>query len=149
MVDLTQRESSSFSKITNENEDLTVDVINEQALKRLATTTYVTGGDIKVNPQGLKGSWRVTTMLIPDTATLIAPTPLADRNHLSLLNKDGSKTLYLGPTSGVTANTVVGTTSGWEVTAGSSFNIDLKDTINVYAIAPAGQTILVKIIEAV
>ena len=148
MVDVTQRQSSSFSKLTNENEDLTVDVIDEQLLKRLATTSYVSGGEIDSNPQGLKGEWRITTVLVTDVATLLPISQLADRNFIRIENTEPSKSVFVGPNNLVTPNLIIGTTSGKRLDPGESVNFDFKGNLVVYGICEAGKTAIVQITEA-
>ena len=47
----------------------------------------------------------------------------------------------------VTADTVDGTTSGWELAPNSFLNFDITDDVIIYAITPIGQTAKVKILE--
>ena len=100
---------------------------------------------------GVKIGWRNTTVLVTDVASEL---PIFDnRNGSSIHNKSENETLYLGPDNTVTADTVVGTTSGMEVSPKNRANFDIKDKdddanpIKIWAIAPTGKTILVKITE--
>lgn len=111
------------------------------------TCTTIEGGSIDSTPSGLQNSFRTTTMLIGDVAAPIPATPLSDRNSLSIANLDSAETLYIGD-SNVTANRVVGTTSGWEVGPGETLNFDVKDTIIIYGRAESGKSIMVKVLEA-
>jgi hypothetical protein len=95
---------------------------------------------------GLNIGMRITTMEIGDTATAIPATPFTQRNAIAILNLDPALTLYVGPSS-VTEGRTVGTTAGWEVGPSEAFNVDITDGVVVYGIAPAGETILVKILE--
>lgn len=95
---------------------------------------------------GLSKELKITTMDITDTATKLPTSALADRNALSIHNKSSTEILYIG-NSDVEANNDLGTTAGWEVPAGQKENIDLKNDIEIYAIAPTGKTIRVKIME--
>lgn len=103
-------------------------------------------GGIATFPAGLSKDYRVTTMIISDTATPIPAVPLTDRNAISITNLDGINTLYIGKIT-VTPDRAIGTTAGWETGAGESFNVDITDTIIIYGVAPVGQTILVKVLE--
>jgi len=98
-------------------------------------------------PSGLTLEVKITTMDIDDTAGQKLPaTALISRNSMSIDNKDIAEILYVGP-SNVTADNAVGVTSGWEVASQSSLNLDIADDIDLYARAPAGKTIRVKIME--
>jgi len=95
---------------------------------------------------GLSKEIKITTMEVSDVAGKIPLTPLTDRNSMCIHNKDAVETLYIGP-SNVTAGDVLGTTSGYEVLPKNEINIDIADDIELYAIAPAGKTILIKVME--
>lgn len=99
-----------------------------------------------VAPSGLSTAFRITTIDVSTTATLIPASALTDRNAISILNTSGSTTLYIGPDNSVTADTVVGTTSGWEVGPNEIWHVDITDSISLYGIVAAG-TIQVKILE--
>lgn len=111
------------------------------------TCTTLEGGTIDATPSGLQNDFRTTTMLIGDVAASIPATPLSDRNSLSIANLDLAETLYIGD-SNVTADRVVGITSGWEVGPGETLNFDVKDTIIIYGRAESGKSIMVKVLEA-
>lgn len=110
------------------------------------------GGETCVNtctesvPGGLSTAWLVTTLDIGTTSAKIPTTNLTARRHVVIYNTDASSTLYLGPTTGVTADNVVGTTSGWEVGPGDQFHVDITDTIDIYGIVASG-TVRVKVAE--
>ena len=105
--------------------------------------TSVTG---EITPTGLKTDWIITTISVSTSAIKIPTTNLGSRNAISIHNLDASKILYIGPDNTVTANAIVGTTSGWEIGPGNFLNFDITDAIDIYAIAPSG-TILVKVLE--
>lgn len=111
------------------------------------TCTTIEGGSIDSTPSGLQNDFKTTTMNVGDVAIPIPATPLVDRNSLSIVNLDSVETLYIGD-SNVTADRVVGNTSGWEVGAGETLNFDVKDTIIIYGRCETGKTILVKVLEA-
>lgn len=95
---------------------------------------------------GLRTNFKVTTMNLIDTALPFPATPLTARNAMSVINLDPAETFYVGgPT--VTADNSIGTVAGWPVGPGESFNLDITDAIVLYGIAPAGKTILIKIME--
>ena len=98
------------------------------------------------SPSGLSVDFRITTMNVPDTATAIPAVALADRVAMSITNLDAVEILYLGKIT-VTADRVLGTTAGWEVGPGESFNVDIADSIVIYGRAEATKTILVKVLE--
>jgi len=97
-------------------------------------------------PAGLTNAFRITTMTVPDTATALPATPLTDRVAISVTNLDATEILYIG-NSDVTADRALGTTAGWEVGPGESFNVDVTDSIIIYGRAEASQTILIKVLE--
>lgn len=111
------------------------------------TCTTIEGGNIDATPSGLQNSFRTTTMLIGDTAIPIPAAALTDRNSLSIANLDSAETLYIGDIN-VTADRVVGTTSGWEIGAGETLNFDVKDSIILYGRCETGKSIMVKVLEA-
>lgn len=95
---------------------------------------------------GLRTAIKITTMTVGDVATPIPAVPLTGRNSLVVTNYHATEILYVGP-SNVTANRVVGTTSGHEVNPGEGFNLDIQDDIILYGRAEAGETILIKVTE--
>jgi hypothetical protein len=95
---------------------------------------------------GLTKELKNTTMTITDVATEIPATPLTDRNAIAIFNKHASQTLYIG-NSDVTADTVDGKTSGWEIDPNSYIQLDIRDTITLYAVFPTGESGKVKIME--
>lgn len=97
------------------------------------------------SPSGLSKDWRVTTLIVSDTAIPIPAIALSDRNSLIIHNK-GSNKLYLGKAD-VTADTVLGTTSGWEIVSTSYYSLDVKDNIIIYGICEAGQSTTLKVLE--
>jgi len=109
----------------------------------------VIGGTVtgEITVTGLKIAGRTTTMDIPDTVVAIPASPLANRNSLSLTNLSPTETIYIGFNLSVTANSVIGTTSGWPVGPSEGFNLDVTANIIIYAIAETGKTVRVKILE--
>lgn len=95
---------------------------------------------------GLNIGTKVTTMEVSDSAIKVPAVPYAQRNTISILNLDPTNTLYIGPST-VTAGRTVGTSCGWEVGPNEAFNVDVTDQVDIFAIAPAGKTILIKILE--
>lgn len=97
-------------------------------------------------PSGLSNGGKVTTTSVSTTAVKIPTVNLTSRNAISILNTSGSTTLYLGFDNTVTADTVAGTTSGWEVGPNEIWHIDITDSIDIYGVVASG-SILVKILE--
>jgi hypothetical protein len=95
-------------------------------------------------PSGLNEAIRVTTMDIGTSALTLPASALSNRNHIKVTNHDEVATLYIG-NSNVTADRVIGTTSGDEVPPGESWHMDITDDIVIYGIST--QTIRVKIVE--
>lgn len=142
MGDLSDVQRAGFSKLTNEDENLVVDVVQDpvDAIKRLQTSS-------KNDPQGLKGQWIITTILVTDVQTPLPATPLTDRNFVYIENTEPSKEVWVGP-SGLTADRVVGTTSGKKLDPDESVKFDFKDNLLVYGRCEAGKTAIVRVIEA-
>lgn len=95
---------------------------------------------------GLSIGTRITTMDVGDTPVAIPATPYADRNAMSVSNTSQVDTLYIGNVD-VTADTEIGTTSGWECGPNENFNCDISDAVVLYAVAPTGKTIRIKVME--
>lgn len=114
---------------------------------KFAQDVYIQGGGVTgtITPSGLTIAIRNTTMDVTDVATPLPASALAQRNSMTVDNY-GTDPLYVGPAT-VTADSVVGTTSGRRINVGESFNLDIRDSIVLYGIAPAGKTIRVLITE--
>lgn len=95
---------------------------------------------------GLRTDFEVTTQDVTDTAAKMPATPLTDRNSISIVNLSATDTLYIGKST-VTADSVIGTTSGWEVGPLEGFNTDITDEIELWGRAEAGKTVRIKILE--
>lgn len=102
-------------------------------------------GDFVVT--GLKVALKTTTMDITDTSQAVPTTPLSSRNSLSIQNKSNTDTIYIGQALTVEANSNVGTLAGWEIGPNETWNVDVTDAIILYAIAEAGKTVRVKVLE--
>lgn len=96
-------------------------------------------------PSGLSNGFFVTTIDVGTSATLIPTTPLDPRNAIAIYNTDSSNTLYIGPSNTVTADNVVGSTSGWEVGPNEIWQTNITKDVAVYGISTT--TIRVKILE--
>ena len=119
----------------------------ELAGNKVGLDTTIAGGTISAVPSGLRTAVKITTMDITDAAADPLPAiPLVDRNSLSIHNKSATVTVYIGNIN-VTADTVDGTTSGWELAPNSFLNFDITDDVILYARTPTGQIAKVKILE--
>ena len=98
-------------------------------------------------PSGLTKEIKVTTLQVGDSAVKLPATPLTDRNTLSIFNKSSTVTIYIDDENTVTADSTIGGTGGWEVLPNERLNIDIKNAIELWAIAPTGQTAIVKLLE--
>jgi len=96
--------------------------------------------------QGLD-SGLVTTLTVTTSATLLPSTAATNRNAIAIQNFTGA-TMYVGFSSGVTADRVVGTTSGYELADGGEVRFDITDTATIYGILAAGSG-LVKVVELI
>jgi len=112
----------------------------------MASSGFIPGQSITgtFTQSGLKTDFLTTTVDITDTEAAIPS--LSGRNSMEVHNTDAVETLFLGKT-GVTADNVVGTTSGKEVAPGQQYAIDLTNAVGLFAIARTGQTIRIKFTE--
>lgn len=102
-------------------------------------------GEITVS--GLRVGGKNTTMNVGDTATALPATAFTGRNSMTIRNLSAVDTLYIGFDNLVTADRVIGTTSGMEVGPDEGLNFDLTDEVVVWGIAETGKTIMVKVTE--
>jgi hypothetical protein len=109
-----------------------------------ALDVYSLGG--KVTSSGLSIDYTITTMTVTDVAAALPATNLTLRNAVAITNLDVAETLYIGKAT-VTANRAAGTTAGWEVGPGETFQVDITDSLSLYGRAEAGKSILIKILE--
>lgn len=100
----------------------------------------------RANTTGLTKGIKVTTMMVGDIAVGLPAIPFEGRNAISIHNKSETITLYIGP-SNVTADSVVGTTSGAEIGPNEFINFDITDNVKIYGRCPVGQEAMVKIME--
>lgn len=126
-------------------------VANQKSIKRVSLFTAL-GEAIDTltgvfRPSGLNTSWKITTVVIGDTAIKIPTAALNERNSLEIHNTDTAVTLYVGPDNTVTADKALGSTAGKEIPPESFWSIDITDAIDIYAICPPGQSAIVKIME--
>lgn len=94
-------------------------------------------------PQGLNVALKVTNTTVSDTAAAVPLTPLSDRNSMIIRNESLVDSIFIG-NSDVTAS---GSTEGWELLPNSFFSLDIKDSIQIYAIAATGLTVPIKVLE--
>lgn len=95
---------------------------------------------------GLSLAIKTTTLLVTDVATPLPAVALAQRNAISIQNKDTVNTVYIG-NSDVTADSIIGTTSGLELGPTGYYGLDITDQIVLYARCEAGKTAILKITE--
>lgn len=93
----------------------------------------------------LEGDFSVVTLQINDTAQLLPVASFVDCRAISIQNKSQTDTIYFSSNPLVTADTVLGVTSGWEIPPNETFNTDIKDTAVIYAITESGKTAIVKL----
>ena len=118
-------------------EELTPGDKSEYRIRTTATGTFTASG--------LFTDIRTTTLDVSTTAIKLPASPLADRNSLEIHNL-GSSTLYIGKDNTVTADAVIGTTSGKEIDGGSFWSIDITEDIELYGIVASG-TVRIKVTE--
>ena len=99
-----------------------------------------------LSQSGLSENLLITTLVVGDTATLLPASSLTNRKSVNIHNTSATITLYVG-NSDVTADTVVGITSGWEVPPKSRKFIDLAKAIDIYGRCPSGESATIKVEE--
>jgi hypothetical protein len=92
---------------------------------------------------GLSQSIKVTNMTVDDTPDPIPAVSLTGRNSIMIYNRDPIEKLYIGD-SGVEAS---GVNEGWIIDPESYLPFDITDGIVLYAIASAGKTVQIKVME--
>lgn len=112
---------------------------SEYRIRTTATGTFTLSG--------LQTGGRVTTMMVGDTAVPLPAIPLADRNAISVRNLSSTDKLYIGYSTAVTADRVIGVTSGDEVDPDAGFNVDVTDEVVIYGICEAGKSVMIKVHE--
>lgn len=127
--------------------DLEKNKFKEDGNGDVAVNTIVSSGEISgtFTPSGLNVELKVTTLVVGDTAVALPATALDNRNSISIQNKS-SNTIYIG-NSDVTADTVVGTTSGFELLPNGFINFDITDNVVLYGRCETGQSATVKVLE--
>lgn len=138
MTDILSVEDHGLECIRKATEPLESGYKNQYRLRTSATGEFT--------PTGLKTSFLPTTFLIGDTASPLPATPLTDRNSIIIYNRSSDYSLFIGNVD-VTADSVVGTTSGWEIPKNSYFALDIKDSIILYGIYPLGTSGKVQVLE--
>lgn len=111
---------------------------------RVSVTDGVITGSF--TPSGLKIAFLPTVLDVGDTAVPLPTTPLTDRNSMVITNHSATDILYVG-NSDVTADLVIGTTSGHQINPGEGWGPDIQDDIVLYGRAETGKTIRVQISE--
>ena len=93
---------------------------------------------------GLNEDMQVTVVTVTDTAQALPAAALVNRNSILIQNKDTTTTIYILNDAAVATS---GANEGWEVDPQSTFSVDITEDIALYAIAPAGQSAVVKVLE--
>lgn len=133
-------------------DDFGIEVLKKAALElvpgdkseyklRVSVVDGITG---EVNIKAPTGPFLITVTSVSSTAADPLTAALTDRVSLSIRNKSTDTTIYLGPTSSVTADDTA--TGGWEIGPNEDFNIDLDDSEVFYLITASGSA-TVKILE--
>lgn len=111
---------------------------------KVAADVNLIGGVVSgtFEPSGLRTALRSSVHIVTDVPTLITPSPLADRNAVSI-RVWGAETVYFGHTPFITSSTAYPKTTLEELA------LDIKDTVavEVYAVCEAGKTSELRILE--
>ena len=95
---------------------------------------------------GLNKDWLITTMTVGDTATALPISSLSDRNSIMIRNTSDTETVYVGK-SNVTADLVIGTTSGLPLAPGDQFAVDVRNAVVIYGRCASGKSAIVQVVE--
>lgn len=98
---------------------------------------------------GLSTALKNTTMLITSTTVQAPPSPLVNRNSLTIFNLSTTTTVYIG-NNDVTADapsSYPDYTWGQEIRPESFWNVDITNNIAVYLRCKTGESAYVKITE--
>lgn len=117
-------------------------ILNSQPLKFNNSGELLIAGSFSSSFSGLKIRMKITNTTITDVASMLPSLSLTARNSIIIENK-GADSIFLGE-SDVTAS---GVKEGWELLPTAFFSTDVTDAIAIYAIAPAGKTVNIKIME--
>lgn len=101
----------------------------------------ITSGEVTFS--GLSTALKITNTSVTDTTAKLPLVALTDRNSLIVENRSATDPIYIG-NSDVTST---GATEGWIIEAGSFFTIDIRNSIELFAVADAGKTVTIKIME--
>lgn len=111
--------------------------LHVNADKELLVAGTVAG---EVSVSGLKTGGRNTTMNVTDSAGKIPLVPFANRNSMSITNLSPVDTVFIGFDGTVTADRVIGTTSGAELGPNEGMNFDLTEAVEIWGITETGKT---------
>ena len=93
---------------------------------------------IAVSPEGeisvtqSASNFRVSKVLVGETATPLADEPLSGRKSIAIHNTSSNYPIYIGA-SGVTVD------DGFPIQPGTAQAVDLKESARLYAVSPSGQ----------
>lgn len=121
-------------------------IFDYQKLRINASGELITRATGEFTMSGLRTAMRTTTMDVSDVTVAIPAIPLLERNAISINNLSTTDKLYIGNTD-VTADTVNGTTSGWEIGPGENMNLDITEEIVIYGRAETGKSVKLKVFE--
>jgi len=124
---------------TTEANSLPVVIASDQSpITVISSGSSTVSGTVTSNTAGLN-AFQTSQYIIGLTSVHLAPTPLTNRSSISLaVEADPNVAVYIGNSSAVTVST------GYPLYNGSTIQLDLTPTGNIWAItATAGQTIAV------
>lgn len=102
----------------------------------------ISGGVITAIPSGLRVRLKITNTTVSDVASQVPAVPLTARNSI-IIENNGLDPIYIGESN--VSNS--GANEGWKIDPSSIFSTDITDLIQIYAIAPIGKTVTLKIME--
>lgn len=95
---------------------------------------------------GLNKDWLITTMQVDDVAIALPVSSLSDRNSIMIRNTSETETVYIGK-SNVTADLVIGVTSGLPMAPGDQFAVDVRNAVTIYGRCASGKSAIVQVVE--
>jgi hypothetical protein len=117
--------------------------LNSDSNVAVRTITEVSGGSIAYSFSGLRERLKISNLSVTDVVAALPLVSLLHRNSIIVHNLSTTASFFIGE-SDVTA---IGVTQGWEIEPTAFFSTDVTADIILYAIAPLGETVLIKIME--
>jgi hypothetical protein len=111
---------------------------------KVAADVNLLGGTVTgtFEPTGLSTNVKTSVMIVTDVPALVTPSPLADRNAMSI-RVWGDQTVYFGE------DITVSSTNGYPKTTLEELALDIKENpaMEIWAVCEAGKTSELRVLE--